>query len=313
VKQFLLAARPDKDGLVRLGGKDYHYLVSVRRLKPGRTFAALLPPVDKGDFGNSGDFGESGDSGGFTNIEDSANSRRLVTVTVLNIDGHTLTGSTVHNPVIPDTAGGIPPIILFQGLPREAKMDLIVRQAAETGISEVVPFTTERSIPKEHFRMERWQRIIKEARQQSGSPIDTRIRPPLTMEELFAYWKELSMNSNPLNPNSSKASSPLGIVFNPGPEGKSGTNSFEKTDLEIEGLEKGGFHHYLSKEPSLTVLAVGPEGGLSAAELDCFMGAGFVPLSMGSTVLRTETAALYGAAAVRIILMEKAWWMLKQQ
>jgi 16S rRNA (uracil1498-N3)-methyltransferase len=304
VRQFLLAARPDKDGLVRLEGKDYHYLANVRRLKPGNTFAALLPVADKGDFGNSEDFAKPGEF---------ADSGRFVTVTVLSIDGCTLTGSAVQSPasscpVIPDTTGEISPIILFQGLPREAKMDLIVRQAAETGISEVVPFTAERSIPREHFRMERWQRIIKEARQQSGSPIDTRIRSPLTADELFAYWKELSMNSNSPNSNSSKASPPLGIVFCPSPAEKPDTN-----DLEKIGLEKTGFHHYLSKEHLLTVLVVGPEGGLSPAEVGRFMDAGFMPLSMGNAVLRTETAALYGVAAVKVILMEKAWWMLKQQ
>jgi len=278
VKQFLLTEAPDKDGLVRLGGKDYHYLVSVRRLKSGDTFTALPPPAEKGDSEN------------FAKTGNSANSGQLLTVTVLSIDNHTLTGSVMQNPAIPDTQD-IPPIILFQGLPKEAKMDLIVRQAAETGVSEVVPFTTERSIPKEHFRTERWRRIIKEARQQSGSPIDTRIRSPLTMDDLFVYWKELAL----------KTSSLLGIVFSPEVAEKTGN----------KGLEKDRFHHYLSKKPLLTVLAVGPEGGLSAAELGRFTDAGFKPLSMGSTVLRTETAALYGAAAVRIILMEKAWWMLK--
>jgi len=293
VKQFLLAEPPDKDGLVRLSAKEYHYLVNVRRLKPGDTFTALPSPADKGEPKNSKEL---------ANAKDSAKSGQLLTVTVLSIDGHTLTGRAAQCPVIPDTKD-IPPITLFQGLPKEAKMDLIVRQAAETGISEVVPFTTERSIPKEHFRTERWRRIIKEARQQSGSPIDTRIRAPLTMDELFVYWKELSENTNPLNPNSSKKGSLLGIVFIPGAAEKTGN----------KGLDKDRFHYYLSKEPLLTVLAVGPEGGLSAAEIDRFLDAGFKPLSMGSTVLRTETAALYGAAAVRIILMEKAWWMLKQQ
>jgi 16S rRNA (uracil1498-N3)-methyltransferase len=289
VRQFLLAEPPDKDGFVRLGGKDYHYLVNVRRVKPGGTFTALLP------LGNTRDSTSPG-----------ANSGRLITVSILNIDGHTLKGSVIPQPILPvacDTTGEIPPIILFQGLPREAKMDVIVRQAAETGISEIVPFITERSTPKEHFRTERWQRIIREARQQSGSTIDTRIRPPLTGDELFAYWKELSIKIDSQKVNSQKTGSPLGIVFNPDTAG----------ELANDGLEKGVFHHYLSKECSLIVLAVGPEGGLSAAEFDRFTAAGFKPLNMGSTVLRTETAALYGAAAVRIILMEKAWWMLKQQ
>jgi hypothetical protein len=43
VKQFLLPAPPDRDGLVRIRGGDFHYLVHVRRLRPGDRFKALLP------------------------------------------------------------------------------------------------------------------------------------------------------------------------------------------------------------------------------------------------------------------------------
>jgi len=279
VKQFLLSEEPDRDGLVRLKGEDYHYLVHVRRLKPGGTFTALLPSREKNPTPNSG---------------------QLVTVTVTDIDGHTLTGTTApcqHEQKVAQTAqeqpaysvqmppaysAQMPPIILFQAMPKEPKMDLIVRQAAESGISEIVPFIAEHSIAKQHYRTERWERIIKEARQQSGSAVDTRIRGPLGAEELFAYWAELRSEAS------------LGIVFSPD-----------------QPLEKGGFHRYLNKEPSSVVLAVGPEGGFSAGELGRFVSEGFKPLSMGAAVLRTETAALYGAAAVRIILMERESWALE--
>ena len=43
MKQFLLTTDPDQNGLIRLEGKDYHYLVRVRRLAAGETFPALLP------------------------------------------------------------------------------------------------------------------------------------------------------------------------------------------------------------------------------------------------------------------------------
>jgi len=276
VKQFLLTEEPDRDGLVRLGGEDYHYLVHVRRLKPGGTFTALLPsasPSEKNSAPNSG---------------------QLVTVTVLNIDGHTLTGTTApcqgehkggtatQTAQEPPAYSALQPIILFQAMPKEPKMDLIVRQAAESGISEVVPFIAEHSIAKQHYRTERWERIIKEARQQSGSAVDTRIRGPLGAGELFAYWAELRSETS------------LGIIFSPD-----------------QPLEKGGFHRYLNREPTSVVLAVGPEGGFSAGEVGRFVGEGFKPLTMGAAVLRTETAALYGAAAVRIILMEKESWALE--
>jgi 16S rRNA (uracil1498-N3)-methyltransferase len=60
-------------------------------------------------------------------------------------------------------------------------------------------------------------------------------------------------------------------------------------------------------------LAAGPEGGFSGAEVTRFLEAGFKAIRMGDTVLRSETAALYGIAAVRIILLERTAWMLKKK
>jgi 16S rRNA (uracil1498-N3)-methyltransferase len=79
--------------------------------------------------------------------------------------------------------------------------------------------------------------------------------------------------------------------------------------LHQDPLEQGTFHGYLGNNPALVVLAIGPEGGFSSEEADQFLGEGFNPLLMGNTILRTETAALYAAAAVRIILMERTSWI----
>jgi 16S rRNA (uracil1498-N3)-methyltransferase len=166
-------------------------------------------------------------------------------------------------------------------------MDLIVRQAAEGGISEIVPFVSEHAVPKEQGprrnRAERWRRIIREARQQSGSGTATCIREPCGRETLMAYWEALRGRYTPA----------LGLLLHQDP------------------LEQGTFHGYLNINPGLVVLAVGPEGGFSPGEAALFLDAGFKPLTMGDTILRTETAALYAAAAVRIILLERASWMLK--
>ncbi|MDR2314380.1 MAG: RsmE family RNA methyltransferase [Spirochaetaceae bacterium] len=287
MKQFILNKAPDSAGRIRLQDGDYHYLVHVRRLKPGSAFTALLPGPE------------------------------TVTVRVCSIHNHILEGE-VEPPGVrrqekgapeaeaPEFGGsplpGVPPIYLFQALPRGAKMDLIVRQAAEGAVTEVVPFAAEHSIPqKVRGREERWRRIIKEARQQSGSPVNTRLHSPLSEEELFVYWKELQ----------DRAPAALGIVLHEVPAPDKETAAREKAGPAP--LEQGSFHYYLSTSPSLTVLAVGPEGGFTGAELRRFVGAGFKPLWMGNTVLRSETAALYGAAAVRILLLEKQWWMMKQE
>jgi 16S rRNA (uracil1498-N3)-methyltransferase len=170
-------------------------------------------------------------------------------------------------------------------------MDLIVRQAAEGALSEVVPFVSERSAIKgEALRREkprRWERIIREALQQSGSPVFTSLHPVLDWDGLCAYWNEIRS----AHPQS------LGIFLHQDP-----------VETVAAPLAEANLHRYLSTVPELLALAVGPEGGFSPAEVSRFIEAGFKPLKIGNTVLRVETAALYGAAAARVILLENSSW-----
>jgi 16S rRNA (uracil1498-N3)-methyltransferase len=103
------------------------------------------------------------------------------------------------------------------------------------------------------------------------------------MDGLFAYWEELKQR----RPKS------LGLLFHHIP------------------LAQASLHGYLDTVPETVALAVGPEGGFSPAEASRFLAAGFKALTIGNTVLRTETAALYGAAAIRIILLERNSWEKK--
>jgi 16S rRNA (uracil1498-N3)-methyltransferase len=257
LKRFILSAPPDSGGMVRLEGGDYHYLIRVRRLAPGEFFPALLP------------------SGEETLIQ-----VRSVEKGILIGEIDSQRGAKLREEVSPGKA--LPPIILFQALPKGDKMDLIVRQAAEGGITEIVPFVSEFSVPKiNNEKVSRWERIIKEARQQSGSDIATAIRPPFAMDELFACWEDIRRRA-------------LGLLFHHLP------------------LVQASLHGYLDNEPETVVLAIGPEGGFSRSEAGRFLDAGFKPVTIGNTVLRTETAALYAAAAIRIILLERNSWEMKQ-
>jgi 16S rRNA (uracil1498-N3)-methyltransferase len=265
LKQFILKETPGQDRLIRLSGDDYHYLVRVRRLKPGDFFPVLLPERIRG------------------------------TASVLSTEGGILLGKVSvadRGESVPGKVAAcpsaVPPIILFQALPKGAKIDLIVRQAAEGALSEVVVFTAERSVArpeKPDGKEERWRRIVKEARQQSGSATETAIRFCPSLTAALSYWAALR----------EKYREVPGLLLHQDP------------------LEQGTFHDYLSNSPELVALAAGPEGGFSGAEVTGFLEAGFKAVRMGDTVFRSETAALYGAAAVRIILLEKAAWILKKK
>jgi len=264
VKQFILKKEPGKDNTIQLEGTDYRYLVRVRRLAVGEFFNALLP------------------DGTETQVQ------------ILSIDNNTLIGKCAITEDLVKSFTIIPPIILFQAMPKGDKMDLIVRQAAEGGITEIVPFYSEYSIGKvkpDSQKFLRWERIIKEARQQSSSKIITTIHEPIKIAELFQYWNKLNKMKT------------LGLLFHH-PEPKYLNAG--------EGLEQKSLHGYLNSVPETVVFAIGPEGGFSKKEVSIFMENNFKPITIGNEILRTETAALYCAAAIRILLLEKNSWELKQ-
>jgi 16S rRNA (uracil1498-N3)-methyltransferase len=284
MKQFLLPSPPlygseggaqEGGGLVRLSGKDYHYLARVRRLRPGAVFDAVEPDGVR------------------------------VRVLVRSLEGGVLLGErleTEKTPLSPQPgASALPPLVLFQALPKGAKMDLIIRQAVEGGIAAVAPFIGARSVPKPErtggggpARLERWRRIVREARQQSGSVVATSVEPPRPFEEALAFWRELRKQHE----------RPVGLLLHPEPDIRRDLGKTLGDPLEI-----GSFHGYLESRPGLVVIAAGPEGGFSPGEAVRFVEEGFKPVSMGNTVLRAETAAVYAAAAVRIILLESESWI----
>ena len=286
MKQFILKSEPGRDGIVRLEGDDYHYLVRVRRLATGEYFPALLP------------------NGEETLVQIQSIDRSVITGKCggsadLPVEGGSSAENTANSVNLSSAAGTLPPIILFQAMPKGDKMDLIVRQAAEGGITEIVPFVSEFSVAKtgaKGQKFSRWERIIKEARQQSGSMTATALHEPLTIKEVFNYWKKINENGA------------LGLLFHH----EVSYNYVNSCEVPRKGLEKISLHGYLKENFKIVALAIGPEGGFSDKEVSLFTENGFKPLTIGDTILRTETAALYCAAAIRIILLERETWELSK-
>jgi 16S rRNA (uracil1498-N3)-methyltransferase len=273
MKRFVISSPPNPDGMIRLYREDYHYLTRVKRLKAGMCFEAILP-------------------GG-------TETRVRILSTVDNI----LIGECLDG--VEKQLSSLPPLALFQGLPKGSKMDLIVRQAAEAGVAEIVPFLSEYSIPQLKIRknahktnpletkITRWRSIIKEARQQSGSAVDTVIRMPVFISDIPAVWGKLK----------EQYSSAVGLALHQVPLMGMGDTPLEQASL----------HGYLDKRPELIAAAIGPEGGFSSSEVSGLLDAGFKPLTFGSAVLRTETAALYAIAAIQIVLLEYDSWEMSRK
>jgi 16S rRNA (uracil1498-N3)-methyltransferase len=181
-------------------------------------------------------------------------------------------------------------IILAQGLPKGAKMDLIIRQAAEAGVAAVVPLLSPRAVPRGarapeeggRARLARWERIVREALQQSGSGTRPELFEPLPLSALPETLAGLGVG--PADPR---------ILLHEAP------------------LAQSSMHGYLTGTPEAVVLSVGPEGGFAPDELDLLLSWGFKPLRLAGAVLRAETAALYAIAAAQIILSERSSWIPK--
>jgi 16S rRNA (uracil1498-N3)-methyltransferase len=174
-------------------------------------------------------------------------------------------------------------IRLIQCLPKASKMDLIVRQVTEAGVRRVTPVYSRFSQVKYGDRkeaekkLERWRRIARQASQQSGAACPPDIETP---RELESAVRELAEVQN----------AEVRLFFH----------------QDREGADT--LHGCLSKNAKIITLVVGPEGGLSAEEVQLLRSKSFVPITVGQTVLRTETAALYAIAAVQIVMHERNAW-----
>jgi 16S rRNA (uracil1498-N3)-methyltransferase len=261
MKHFVLGAEPDAKGRIALSGGDFRHLARARRLVPGDFFPALLPDGSK------------------------------ATARVLSVGPGELVAEVARagGPSGAEAARALPPIVLFQAMAKGGRMDTVVRQAAEGALDEVVPFESEFSDVKlagrEGSKLSRWERIAREARQQSGSATATAVRRPVDADGLFAYWEEIR----------ARRPGALGLLFHHEPLAQAGGGG-------------ASLHGMLGADPEAVALAVGPEGGFSPAEARRFLAAGFRPFTIGGTVLRAETAALYAQAAVRILLLERDSW-----
>lgn len=154
------------------------------------------------------------------------------------------------------------PVRLLQGLPRGEKFEWLLEKGVELGISAFTPVRTERSqVRGEKFA--RWQRIIQEAARQSRRPL----LPGL--DELQPLSQALQHTTEGLRLMLwEEGSIPLNAV------------------LPLES-------------PASCALLVGPEGGFTGAEAQAAQAAGFLPVSLGKRILRTETAGMAVAAILQ--------------
>lgn len=267
MRQFIVEKGKEKNGLIQLDGKDYRYLRQVLRVRAGDMISVRL---SSGDLKNAT----------VAAIDESA---RRVTLQICADTGRTITRGVQAGEV----EGDIVEYWLFQFLPRPQKFELIVRQATECGLAVIVPIIgdfSEKSSAQalQGAKKERLERIIKEARQQSGSPVDTKVLEPVSLEKAIDLWKE-ACGAGGVD----ELKQHVAFVLS---ERDDCSGNLRATVQKAGGIEK------IKK----AAIAVGSEGGISPEEVKLLEEKGlFVPVHFAVNILRCETAALYGIAAVQ--------------
>ncbi|MEW9123003.1 MAG: 16S rRNA (uracil(1498)-N(3))-methyltransferase [Thermotaleaceae bacterium] len=174
------------------------------------------------------------------------------------------------------TAEGEPTIevTLFQGIPKGAKMEMIVQKCTELGIHRIVPLASDRSVvqlkdrKEEMKKVERWQKIAEEAAKQSKRIRIPQVEYPITLNQMTAGIENMDLLIIP----------------------------YEK---EKECSLKTVLREY--KEAKKIGVLIGPEGGFEESEIQFAKNLGIIPITLGKRILRTETA---GLTVVSILMYE---------
>lgn len=243
MKQFILPEYFSGEKELVLEEKDSHYLRNVLRIKPGKKLACT----------------------------DSSGRSWNGTVSIREKD--VILELEPAETAAAEECADEPEIYLYQCLIKGKNMDLIIRQATEAGIKAVIPVDSEfAQIHLKDFKKEkpeRWDRIIKEAMQQSNSRIRTTVPDMVRIDNIPQIG-----------------------------EGEAGLFFHQ------EKLAENTLHRQLVPGLKKIFIFIGPEGGLSDKDIEILRTKGFRSIYLGSNILRAETAAIYAAAAVKTIVRE---------
>ena len=160
-------------------------------------------------------------------------------------------------------------VTLVQSLVKEQKMDFIIQKATELGVSEIIPYEATRSVVKRNDKIDkkivRWQSIAKEASEQSKRVIIPKINEVLSLDELIKL------------------------------------DSYDVKILCTVRENSKNIKNVLSnvKTNDTMLFVVGPEGGFTEKEEEIMINNGFITISLGSSVLRSETVALFLMSVIR--------------
>ncbi|PCI40187.1 MAG: 16S rRNA (uracil(1498)-N(3))-methyltransferase [Thiotrichales bacterium] len=168
---------------------------------------------------------------------------------------------------------------LIQGICRQDKMDFVIQKAVELGIASFTPLINENkhhSFNKKAIskKMQHWQKVIISACEQSGCNVLPKLNPPITPKDFLNNIKLLATDT--------------ALLF----------SLHDEKQLSLAKLK-------LSKQTENIFILIGSEGGFTKEEVTGFIQNGFTNYSLGTQILRAETAPIV------VLSILKYLWDLK--
>ena len=179
-------------------------------------------------------------------------------------------GTVIPFQRLPRSAESRVAIHVYQALPEKERFELILQKLTEIGVARIVPYTSSRSATQEERdagqkKSHRWPDVVLRAARQCRRAMIPELSPVLS-------WDAATYEASRAD---------LRLVLYEGDASWTLREALENT------------------KPARASLLVGPEGGFSPAEVEEARQMGFLPVSVGPRILRTETAAIVGAALLQ--------------
>jgi 16S rRNA (uracil1498-N3)-methyltransferase len=162
-------------------------------------------------------------------------------------------------------------IIAISLLKNSTRFEWFLEKAAELGVHEIVPLICART-EKQHFRTARMHSILTSAMLQSNQVWLTRLREPLAFNHFIEIQSSVNESGMP-----------------------------DKFIAHCEDSGKSGLVVRIDHAVKKRLILIGPEGDFSPAEIQLAVDNNFIPVQLGQTRLRTETAGVIAATLLQLV------------
>jgi len=176
----------------------------------------------------------------------------------------------------PVSAVALPEIAVALAIFKFDRLEWAIEKMTELGVARILPFIAHRTEQKlataAKKRVERWRRLALAASEQSRRASPPEVADPLRLADVLSLAAERR------------------ILL---------------AERSLDGASIPPLIRLLQERTGSVALAIGPEGGWTDAELNMFASSGWIATSLGSTILRAETAAIAATAIAAAALLEK--------